>query len=1424
MKRALDVNLQRTAVEVVIPEEHQVLLEITAPLFGVRKQTEDLLREVHHRYVGWAQTLADVHRRATSDFFHYNRHERGPEALRVFCDLYARIATEASPAAIREEAVRRWLAYLEKIATHSGDRLDANLPAVLGALDRLEGIFSDSEGWAVVTSPALKRLARALAAPASELPTEAGDRPSSASELPAGTGDDRAGPGGPYSQAGDARAEAIERVLALLAAGLEKTYGHWLAEEDPLLWYEAIRGKDSLSSRPEALELISHHRLRPLLEGVRRWRRDGSLADRMLRLLELPDNSQTVRAYLDVGAALHAEERSAQQTAIERVEWFSRILGSEHLSSVHEAALQEVRRSCAGILRGAAGSEGDQFIRDIFSTLRRGAFPYPKTVLELIARIGQEVLATGDADWVDAVIGEILDYDFHYPEFGGYTEEWGVRVNPAHLQNIRAYLAVVRVNPLLARQLLAALVVHLKVGGVFMADTDLFQRDISALLARDIEPVYHQVKQLLKLFPVYFNDIGAEGELREVSTRLDEICARRDPLCHFVRKQSHVESNPLLVSFVEDIARFWTTGDPAPLERYVPASLFRTLDIEHENYRCLHRVFRHLAGGDGGIDSLFGLAPAEIRKRLDQVPGAAPDDLDKAELLFRTRTEIARKYAIDHRDLLGRLRGFHRLDQSQVAELSDALDGGERERSIKLLLGMLEDLQSIILDKGETRAVEDIYHKRHIAVGIPSMYGSYREERFEAAGLTFRIESLVTALVEEALSEADLTPRGDAGLRRITPWLHLLARALRVDGCRSFGLETCISMLEQALDDSRVGHHQLLNVFQLISRNIEHLVRERFLDLYEDIGDQLIARMMERGVLDGAQEDGREAILRFSEKFYRDLIAETFGLQQLDRLVGRSVRSLAEALARGKGRTTAERLVEADVRVVTIVPEAGPGDGVLYLGNKGFGLKRLKHHGFPVPDGFIFSTDLFHFREAIRAPGPVRTAHVDRVRSHLSRLERLSGHCFGDPRNPLLLSVRGGAPISMPGMLDSFLNVGLDPEIAEGIAYHRQQPWAAWDAYRRFVQMWGMSHGIERDLFDDLIRVAKERASVPKKALLPPDRMKKLSFEYRALVEGHGVRIIDEPFDQLLACIDLVLSSWDSENARIYRREMQIAEDWGTAVIVQSMVLGNLHTRSGTGVVLSRYPRRGSEAVELYGDFIIQGQGDDVVSGLVTTFPITEEQREMESPGASRSLEKDFPAIYEALAHMVNTLILGHKLNHQEVEFTFESERPEDLYILQARDTVLAERSVVAAFEPTQALERARVATGIGAAGGALSGRVVQTAKEIREVKRRFPDDPLILLRPDTVPDDIPLVLEAAGMLTAIGGATSHAAVVAKRLGKTCVVGCRQLELYEDAGRVTLAGHRVSTGDFLSISGMDGSVYLGRHPVAMARVQGPARR
>jgi pyruvate,orthophosphate dikinase len=1382
--KALEVNLRRTAVSVVIPPEQMVLLDITSDLYGVNESTKKLLREINHRYVGWAQTLDDLHRRATSDFAHYITRERAPEALEIFCGLYENVADQASSPSVRESAVRKLLYYLEKVAGESGERLPSILPVLERALSRLEDRYRCNPDLAVITSPRLRRFSEVLMAAAP-----------------------------------DAGVAATERSLGLFAAALCRVYEQWLGRSDPAEWWRERSGADAAQALPAKLAPISHARLAASLEELRRLTEgEAPLRDCAAQLLALPDDAQIERGYLDAASCVESEDQ--RQNQLERIHWLIKVLSVEALGAVHEQALSEVSHSYLDVLRGADRPRLESFVRETFDILRQSELSTSRVGLNLISRIGQEGLNSGDLDWAEVVIGEIIDLDFPRPEFSGFTDEWGVQVNPAHLRAIRAHLAVIEANPQLARPLIAALVIQLRIGGVFVADTDLFQRDVSKLLNSDIGAVYHPVKHLLKIFPVYFNDIGAEGELREVSSRIDEIGARKDPLCHFLRKQSHVESNSLLIDFIEAIGEFWATGECAGLESYVPPALYEDLDIASPEYEGLRSIFARLRASRG-LDELFKLEQGEIERRLEEIDGVRSIDREKAALLFKLRRLIGSKYELDHDDLLDRLGRFHQIEGDRVEALREALAARNHEAALEVLLGILEQLKQIIVSEERTEGVEDIYHKRHIAAGIPSMYGQYREEKFEAMGLSFRIESMANVLFEEMILAHNLEYINRSTLQRVGRWLRLILRALRVDGCQGRGLATGITMLDQALAAEGFSEDQYINIFQFISRSVEQLIRIRFFDVYEKILDKLLQRMLARGVLQAEEgSDEQESMLMLSEKFLRDLIAQSFGLQQLDNLVGKVLRTLVQWRERLDTATLKLLMTfDADRCCVPIDRHEGPQDGAIYLGNKGHMVKRLACDGLPVPNGFILTTEVFRCRAAILACEELGREVSEQIRQQVVRLEKMSGGRFGDPDRPLLVSVRSGAAISMPGVLDTFLNVGMNESVAEAFAARSGSAWAAWDAYRRFLQFWGMGHGLDRDLFDALMRECKQRFGVEKKSHFPAENMKQVAIRYRDFLLEQGVQITDDPFEQLESCVDLVLRSWHSKKARAYRNALQIAEDWGTAVIVQNMVYGNLNDRSGTGVALTCDPRSASGGMQLYGDFIVQGQGDDVVSGLVETFPITEAQRLSESKNAAVSLEKDFPQIYHAIAGHARWLIQEQGMFHQEIEFTFESDEPSGLFILQTRDLALSQEPTVPAFVPTDELERSKVATGIGAGSGALSGRVAHTAEDIAELRQRYPEDPVILLRPDTVPDDIPLILQSDGMVTAIGGATSHAALAAQRLGRTCVVGCRQLQVFEDRLYSKLADRKVATGDFISINGIDGSIYLGKHPSTIVRRQ-----
>jgi pyruvate,orthophosphate dikinase len=309
------------------------------------------------------------------------------------------------------------------------------------------------------------------------------------------------------------------------------------------------------------------------------------------------------------------------------------------------------------------------------------------------------------------------------------------------------------------------------------------------------------------------------------------------------------------------------------------------------------------------------------------------------------------------------------------------------------------------------------------------------------------------------------------------------------------------------------------------------------------------------------------------------------------------------------------------------------------------------------------------------------------------------------------------------------------------------------------------------------------------------------------MIKNAGIEVIDDPFEQLYMTIKKVFSSWASSKAKTYRKIMGISDDWGTAATVQEMVYGNVSQQSGTGVFFTHNPRWSEDSLRLWGDFTIGNQGEDVASGLVNTLPISIIQQDIEMRETDITLESHFPKIYKALKEWSNELIHVKEWSPQEIEFTFESPNVEDLYLLQSRDMSIRERKKVLAFDLKDITEHDLLGHGIGVSGGAMSGRIVFDLQEIDQWRAREPETSLILVRGDTVPDDIKEIYAADGLLTARGGVTSHAAVVAHRLEKTCIVGCGNLVCNEKEKSCQFNEVEFKSGDYLSIDGREGSVY-----------------
>ena len=500
------------------------------------------------------------------------------------------------------------------------------------------------------------------------------------------------------------------------------------------------------------------------------------------------------------------------------------------------------------------------------------------------------------------------------------------------------------------------------------------------------------------------------------------------------------------------------------------------------------------------------------------------------------------------------------------------------------------------------------------------------------------------------------------------------------------------------------------------------------------------------------------------------------------------------------------------------------------LGGKGANLAEMTNIGLPVPQGFTITTEACtQYYEDGRTINPDIMAEIN---EYIGKMEEITGKKFGDKENPLLVSVRSGARASMPGMMDTILNLGLNEDVVEVIAKKSGNARWAWDCYRRFIQMYSdVVMEVGKKYFEELIDKMKEEKGVTFDVELTADDLKELASQFKAeYKEKIGEDFPSDPKEQLMGAVKAVFRSWDNPRANVYRRDNDIPYSWGTAVNVQSMAFGNMGDDCGTGVAFTRDPATGEK--KLMGEFLINAQGEDVVAGVRTPMPIAK-------------MEEEFP---EAFAQFrdVCKLLEDHYRDMQDMEFTVENKK---LYMLQTRngkrtaqaalkiacdlvdEGMRTEKEAVAMIDPRNldtllhpqfdvaALKAATpMGKALGASPGAAAGKIVFSADDAKEWAAR--GEKVVLVRLETSPEDIEGMKAAQGILTVRGGMTSHAAVVARGMGTCCVSGCGEIAMDEENKKFTLAGQTFTEGSEISIDGTTGNIYAGIIPTVDAQIAG----
>lgn len=489
------------------------------------------------------------------------------------------------------------------------------------------------------------------------------------------------------------------------------------------------------------------------------------------------------------------------------------------------------------------------------------------------------------------------------------------------------------------------------------------------------------------------------------------------------------------------------------------------------------------------------------------------------------------------------------------------------------------------------------------------------------------------------------------------------------------------------------------------------------------------------------------------------------------------------------------------------------------LGGKGANLAEMTSMGLPVPQGFTVTTEACtkYYEDGEKIAPEI----VEQIHDAMEKVEKIAGKKFGDVNNPFLVSVRSGARVSMPGMMDTILNLGLNDDTVQGLAKLTNNERFAYDSYRRFIQMFSdVVMGIEKEKFDKIFDEVKEANGAEADTDLTAENLKEIVQRFKELYKAEkGEDFPQDPKEQLLAAVQAVFRSWNNPRAIVYRRMNDIPGDWGTAVNVQAMVFGNMGDDSGTGVAFTRNPATGEK--HLYGEFLINAQGEDVVAGIRTPEPIDR-------------LKEVMPEVYEQFVNIAETLEKHYK-DMQDMEFTIERGK---LYMLQTRngkrtaaaalkiavdlvsEGLLTKEEAILKVEPNQldtllhptfdpkALKAATpIAKGLPASPGAATGKVYFTAEDAKAAADR--GEKVILVRLETSPEDIEGMYAAQGILTARGGMTSHAAVVARGMGRCCVAGCGEIVINEINKSFTVGGKVYKEGDYISLDGSTGNVYAG---------------
>ncbi len=1345
--KALQVNLEATRIsDIKLPEKQSELLALSEKHFGIHKRVKEFLFEYNHPYADNEFVANEYRKILLGDFWFF--HSQNVESIKVLLDIGQSLLNTPYNDNTKTTVFQSFIEFLGNLTNN-----EQNKSIINSVLSIIEQTYPDNNRIFIKNANYFKKHFKNLAT-------------------------DKA---------------FEEKIRKFTQKVLQESIDLWMGTSDFGGWYKRNR---TLFSKDYAAFIKKigpdyFRQIKSTIKSAEKWQ----------------DLEQADIFYNDI-AKHFRQSMEGFEKAIEKFYYIIYLIHLPCMAHLKDHLLWEINRILKEIRKELEPDDAKEFLENIFQLFGEFGVKHKNIVLDCVLTLGKEIIKTKDKKLLKLFEQQLIHLGFVTPGKIFIKNDWQWHTDPNHIKNLRVWLEFIETSPTTFRNLLSALILNLKIGGIFIFDTDLFQRDVSKLLNAEISPIYKQIKQLTRIFPVYFNEIGAEGELRDVTTAMDEMTQRQDKLIHFLRKQIHIESNNTQVHLTEAIVSFWYSLDISYLDKIVPTDVLLSIVPENKWFKKPQVILKKLCEKHHiKPTDIFSYDQATFGKMLKSLNSKDTLNIERISMLHHLNFLLREKYSFEVINITSILKKYTFVDTESIQKLEKLIQEKRYDCALKKVFKIMSFLNETIFDAKPSKGWENIYYKRHVAFGIPSMYGDYREKKFEALGLTFRLEFVASRLMQNHIETLKTDYITGKTLNKIYHIFELFYEGLKLDGITNQGFESNLQMFKYSLASQSFTLEQYINLLRFLEENIKEIINKYFIRPY----DRLLKITIGQLFLKDKEHDPKEIFHKKAETFYREMISSAFLIQMLDNFIIKIINSMQHMVDNLRSEDIRNIMTyDPDLIVSPLYSTTKDMDNPVFLGSKAYFLKKMLLAGMPVPPGFVLTTEVFRRKTSILNHPKLNTEIDYYIKKHIHSLEKMTGLEFGNPQKPLLLSVRSGTAISMPGAMNTFLNVGMNDDIVESLSRRKNFGWTSWDCYRRLLQTWGMAYGLDRDIFDKLMVAFKNKYKVDQKIMFSDAQMREMAFAYKKELENHNVGFVSAPFAQLKQAILHVFDSWNSERAKVYRENLQIADEWGTAVIIQKMVLGNISHESGTGVVFTHDTSNPKPGIHLNGDFTFCSQGEDVVAGLVHVLPVANKQIKDNHSAPSFTLENAFPALYKRIFGLCSELIDKLGFNHQEIEFTFESAAPEDFYILQTRDQYIKKKEKVAVFKSSPKKMKL-FARGTGIGSGVLNGRLAFDINDLEKLEKNHPNDKRILVRPDTVPDDIEMIFKCDGLITGRGGITSHAAVTASRLEKICVVNCVELIVDEQNKILKVNNKSLKPFEFIAIDGWHGSIYMGHY-------------